>query len=61
HTYDYLGFASRSYGSFRAIGEDAGNSRLYAGIHYQHSIDIGLEQGRKITANIVSKLQFLKE
>jgi hypothetical protein len=61
HTYDYLGFAPRSYGSFRAIGEDAGNSRLYAGIHYQRSIDTGLEQGRKVAANIVSKLQFLKE
>ncbi|MGH2564778.1 MAG: vanadium-dependent haloperoxidase, partial [Ginsengibacter sp.] len=31
HTYDYLGYAPRTFTSFRAIGEDAGNSRLYAG------------------------------
>lgn len=52
HTYDYLGFAPRTFSSFRAIGEDAGNSRLYAGIHYQPSIDTGLAQGRKVAANI---------
>jgi hypothetical protein len=61
HTYDYLGFAPRSFSSFRAFGEDAGNSRLYAGIHYQPSINTGLEQGRKIAQNIISTLKFLKE
>ena len=57
HTYDYLGYPSRTYNSFKAIGEDAGNSRFYAGIHYQPSIDTGLIQGRKVTANILAKLQ----
>jgi hypothetical protein len=57
HTYDYLGFAPRTYTSFRAIGIDAGNSRLYAGIHYQPSIDTGLIQGRKVTANILGILR----
>jgi hypothetical protein len=61
HTYDYLGFAPRAFSSFQAFGIDAGNSRLYAGIHYQPSIDIGLEQGRKVAQNIISKLKFLKE
>ncbi len=61
HTYDYLGYAPRAFSSFRAIGVDAGNSRLYAGIHYQPSINTGLEQGRKVTANVVAKLKFLKE
>ena len=56
HTYDYLGFAPRTFNSFRAIGEDAGNSRLFAGIHYQPSIDTGLIQGRKVAANILRKL-----
>ena len=54
HTYDYLGFAPRTYPSFIAIGEEAGNSRLYAGIHYQPSIDVGFVQGLKVTANIFS-------
>jgi hypothetical protein len=54
HTYDYLGFAPRTYTSFTAIGEDAANSRLYAGIHYRVSIIAGLNQGRKVAANILS-------
>ena len=58
HTYDYLGMPSRSFNSFRAFGIDAGNSRLYAGIHYQPSIDAGLIQGRKVAENIISKLKF---
>lgn len=53
HSYDYLGFAPRTYSSFTAIGEEAGNSRLYAGIHYQSSIDAGLAQGRVVAANIL--------
>lgn len=61
HTYDYLGMAPRSYASFRAIGEEAAASRLYAGIHYQPSIDAGLKQGRIVAQNVISKLQFLKE
>jgi hypothetical protein len=52
HTYDYLGFAPRTFSSFRAIGIDAGNSRLYAGLHYQPSIDTGLIQGTKVAINI---------
>lgn len=54
HTYDYLGFTPRTYSSFIEIGEEAGNSRLYAGIHYQNSIDAGLAQGKKVAANILS-------
>jgi hypothetical protein len=61
HTYDYLNMASRSFNSFEAFGVDAGNSRLYAGIHYQASINKGLEQGKKVAQNIISKLKFLKE
>jgi hypothetical protein len=61
HTYDYLGFAPRPFNSFEAFGEDAGNSRLYAGIHYQPSIDTGFVQGRRISQNISSKLIFLKQ
>jgi len=58
HTYDYLGFAPRTFASFRAIGEDAANSRLYAGIHYQPSIDTGMMQGRKVATNILRSLGF---
>jgi hypothetical protein len=61
HTYDYLGFPSRSFNSFRAIAEDAGNSRIFAGIHYQPSVDTGLTQGTKVAWNIIPKLKFLKD
>jgi hypothetical protein len=53
HTYDYLGFAPRTYSSFTAIGEEAGQSRLYAGIHYQPSIDAGVTVGKKVANNII--------
>jgi hypothetical protein len=54
HTYDYLGFAPRSYSSFTAIGEEAAHSRLYAGIHFRPTIENSLVQGRKVTSNIFS-------
>jgi len=56
HSYDYLGFPARSFSSFNAFAEDAGNSRLYAGIHYQLSIDRSFVQGRKVAQNILSTL-----
>jgi hypothetical protein len=52
HTYDYLGFAPRTYTSYTAIANEAGVSRLYGGIHYPLSIEAGLQQGRKIGENI---------
>ncbi len=58
HTYDYLGMPSRSFTSFKACGEDAGNSRLYAGIHYQPTIDLGLVNGRTVAQNIINTIHF---
>jgi hypothetical protein len=57
HTYDYLGFAPRTFSSLGVIGVDAGNSRFFGGIHYQPSIDRGIEQGSKVAANIFNKLE----
>lgn len=57
HTYDYLGFPARSYSSFIKIGEEAGYSRLYAGIHYMPSIEAGLWQGKIVAQNIFGKRQ----
>lgn len=56
HTYDYLGMAPRNYDSFTAIGEEAGQSRFYAGIHYKPSIEAGLAQGRKVAANMFNSI-----
>ncbi|HEX6846061.1 MAG TPA: vanadium-dependent haloperoxidase [Chitinophagaceae bacterium] len=51
----------RSYTSFREAGEEAGWSRLYGGIHYRQSIEVGFWQGRKVAENIINKVKFLKE
>lgn len=59
-SYDYLGFPPRPFTSFTAFGEDAGNSRLYAGIHYQLSIDRSLIQGRTVANNIQNTLVLKK-
>lgn len=57
HTYDYLGYAPRTYTFYSSIAVEAGLSRLYAGIHYVPSIDAGLVQGRKVADNIFSNNQ----
>ena len=56
HTYDYLGFAPRTFSSFDAIVEDAAQARVLAGLHYRPSCDTALLQGRKVTANILRML-----
>jgi hypothetical protein len=57
HTYDYMGFPARTYSSFIEIGKEAGYSRLYAGIHYQPSIEAGLWMGKRVAENIFRKHQ----
>ena len=51
----------RSYSSFRQAGEEAGWSRLYGGIHYRQSIEVGFWQGKKVAQNINKNLKFLKD
>ncbi len=57
HTYDGIGMNTRSFNSFDHAGKEAGQSRFYAGIHYQPSIEAGYTQGRKVGANVVSRLR----
>lgn len=61
HTYDYMGFPSRTYNSFWAIANEVGHSRFYGGIHYMPSVDSGFIQGKKVTANIFMKLGLSKK
>jgi hypothetical protein len=56
HTWDYLGFPARTFNTFRGFALDAGNSRFYAGIHYQPSINAGLKSGTIVGDNIVNAL-----
>ena len=57
HTYDGIGMSTRSFNSFDHAAKEAGQSRFYAGIHYQPSIEAGYTQGRKVGANVVSRLR----
>jgi hypothetical protein len=43
HTYDFKGWTARNYNSLFDAAREAGISRLYGGIHYRKSIEIGLE------------------
>jgi len=61
HTYDFLGMAPRTFNSLFDVGVDGGQSRLYAGIHYQPSIDAGFMVGRTVAQNIIKNVKFIKE
>lgn len=54
HTYDNT-YGARNFDSFDAYAQEAGRSRLLAGIHYSPSIATGLVQGRQV-GNMVVKL-----
>ncbi|MBC7947346.1 MAG: vanadium-dependent haloperoxidase [Chitinophagaceae bacterium] len=60
HTYDYLGYAPRTYNTFTAMGLDMANSRLYGGLHYRATCERSLVQGRKVAENILSTIEFKK-
>ncbi len=48
HTYDFRGFAARTYSSFEDAALECGESRVYGGIHYQQSVDVGHSYGTLI-------------
>ena len=61
HTYDYLGYPSRSYTSFTQMLNEISDSRLYGGLHYKATLDKSIVQGKKVTENILNNVKFLKE
>jgi hypothetical protein len=38
------------------MADEAAISKVYAGIHYTYSVEMGLLQGRKIASNIINRL-----
>ena len=46
----------RHFNSFHQAAAEASISRVYGGIHYKFSVDIGAEQGKKIGELIAKKL-----
>jgi membrane-associated phospholipid phosphatase len=61
HTYDYLGYPSRSYSTFTQMGLDIANSRIYGGLHYRLTCERSIAQGTKVSQNILNTIKFLKE
>ena len=51
------GYEPRAFASFAAFADEAAVSRLYGGIHFRSSNEIGLMEGRKVGRN-VSALRF---
>lgn len=51
-THEDRGFAPRSFNSFNEFAQEAAVSRLYGGIHYRMAIELGLEQGACIGAQV---------
>ncbi|CAN5582025.1 hypothetical protein BH10BAC3_BH10BAC3_30810 [soil metagenome] len=51
---------SRHYASFDEMAAEITISRLYGGIHYRYSCEVGGKQGRKIAQNIHNTLVFQK-
>ncbi|QEC69634.1 vanadium-dependent haloperoxidase [Panacibacter ginsenosidivorans] len=52
HTYDFRGWAPRSFTTLFDAAEEAGVSRLYGGIHYHISIHTGLNMAKVIGTRI---------
>ena len=52
HSYDELGMQPRSFGNFEAAALEAGNSRIYGGIHYRPSVMAGLAAGKAVGNNV---------
>ena len=59
HTYDFLGMAPRSYDSFEQCARECGKSRVYGGIHYQPSVNVGHDFGESI-GNDIAAIQLTK-
>ncbi len=48
HSYDFRGWAPRSFNSLFAAAQEAGISRVYGGIHYLPSVNEGLLSGKDV-------------
>ena len=57
-SYIKLGFSPRSYHSFEEAAIEAGDSRVFGGIHYRKSCDVSQVQGRIVARNVARKLKF---
>jgi membrane-associated phospholipid phosphatase len=55
------GFFPAEQATILASGQEAGNSRLWAGIHYQSDIDAGLELGRQVGELVLEHTKAMRQ
>lgn len=55
-----FGIPNRSFNSVREAAKEASISRVYGGIHYKHSCDVGTEAGIRIGQFVLQRLQMNK-
>lgn len=60
NTYGFIGLPARYYASFNDATTDAGDSRLYAGLHYRPSVAAGRMKGSAIVKYMNEKIKFKK-
>jgi hypothetical protein len=60
HTYDFLPLPARTYTSFAHAATEAGNSRVWGGLHYRFSIAAGDQLGNSITNYLNQHVKFKK-
>ena len=55
-----FGIGERSFSSFRNAAKEAGMSRVYGGIHYINSCEVGAMEGKEIGQIVISRLKLKK-
>jgi hypothetical protein len=60
NSYDFLSLPARNYSSFYHAAEEAGESRVYGGLHYRFSIDAGAQLGSAIAKYMYDNVKFKK-
>jgi hypothetical protein len=55
-----FGIANRSFKSVREAAKEAAISRVYGGIHFKHSCDVGTDAGIKVGQLVLQRLQLKK-
>jgi PAP2 superfamily len=55
-----FGIAPRSFTSVLKAAEEAGISRVYGGIHYKHSCDVGNKEGKLVGELVIQRLHMKK-
>ncbi len=60
NTYDFISLAARTYRSFNHAALDAGESRVFGGIHYQPSVAAGQILGNAVAKYMYDHIRFKK-